>query len=1470
MPQSPAEAKETTLAESLRQANVDAVVIEELEAWQQREGVRIVFDRWLTPGKSKAVLAAVAMTGPLFNGKVVMKVCPPGRDTGREPDRHEDALTEAPDGYAERHLVKQPVAPVKVSGGSKVMFQEIAGGSLRDVRPLSVERGRKLPDVIHAVVRSVLEDWNPRPTDIRRMSAGDFFREHLGTRLDPSGPVAKIADQLIYEPAGAEVPLWVVFGDGDPVPNAVAWVRLDAWDGLASDHVLSIRGRAHGDLHADNILLPMSPAVDAEGYRLIDLSGYNGEAPLSRDLAHLALALILKNLPELTDGQRGALADLVIDPGADTDTTVLVPGLGLLTNNIAEVGEAYGQALSMAEDWQDQYLLSLAGNALLFATRVETVRLPERTWCYQLACRALGRFFATRELRPTAGTAPRCHLMNAVESGPEVSAAVDRLVEVCDRWSSRRTTVAIIDSAAVAESGRRKFASLGWNLVVELNPRTDVDGGWSVALSAGGSRIHRLLQPGQDMMFGRNSTTWIAAAGLHDDTPVSPITDLRRWRSSYRPFVSESLEALSRHSGRPVSVVCFGESRSAERVLVEACLDIFDDRAKVFSVSGTGVGSIDEYEVELLASEPDDVLEALPDLAPVAEDGRKPRVPGAAGPMEITDNLLSRFDDTAVLLHSEIGVESETGQFEVGAFYRGRPISWFELDLCLDLPRPFTNEFITQVRGALEQRDTLRVMLGHSPGAGGTTVARRVAWDLKDEFPTVLARGSQDEAILSQLVYDLQAETGKPVLLVLELLPESSQERLYELLRANSVPVVMLITTRRASLGRRARPPAPREESASLFSQRSLRIGAMKRNEQVLMARHFAGLVPEQEDALYRLIAEDADQRVPFLFALTAFDKDFEGLPEYVTQFLCNVSDVDREICILLALAHRFSGVPVPSDLFANVLGVAPSDNVDLRKHVDGKLSAMLIEESDDMWRLPHSLIAEEVLRQLLATSGATAGPEDWKAALPGWCERLIAQAAEVYQHRLPEELKILLDRLFVLRDAGELVEDRRAGTYTELLEQMTVPGRKEVMHGLVNSFPNESHYWAHYGRLLSYDSRDFNEALRAVDKAISLSPRDSSLHHMRGMVFRNEIRSVIDARSHFIEDAEARERRILELVDFARTAFEKAIELDDSSEYGHIALAQMCIMVIEFGFSVSRAKTYSDFLARPSAGAYRALLERAEGALDAVMEIKGSDRPSRRAEETEAEIQKLYDNFQALLQGWRNLLDRSDTYKPPVRRRLVRAYRQRSGSWRLASLSDLQHAVELLDANLLDNPRDFISLREWLQAARFIPASLGKAADFVTTWARTESTRDALFYDYVLACLRVFDGQDSAIDEYRQKLERCRNRAAGFGNRHSTAYEWLGEGRELGQLVSYRDLRDWDRREGKQPPAYLTRRRGRVLQVRSRAAGTIDFGRGIEAFTVPSRAGLVRGQHENWTVTALIAFRYDGPEAWAVELERP
>jgi hypothetical protein len=257
-----------------------------LAQWQVETGNTVLFDRWLTPGKSSALVAAIALSGPQTTRRVVLKICPPGQTTGREPALHAAALSEAPPDFAARHLVGQPMQPIKARGGWWIMFQQLAGGSMRALRALSTQRGRNLPRLVASIVSSVLDEWNSNP-QATITGPAEFLREHLGTRLESQGPFDRLVAELSYSAEASQPPRWVRTSRGMAVPNAVAWIRDEEWRGLKPPHLLSIVGFAHGDLQPDNILLSMIPQPDASTYWLIDLSAYSPRAPLTRDPAHL-------------------------------------------------------------------------------------------------------------------------------------------------------------------------------------------------------------------------------------------------------------------------------------------------------------------------------------------------------------------------------------------------------------------------------------------------------------------------------------------------------------------------------------------------------------------------------------------------------------------------------------------------------------------------------------------------------------------------------------------------------------------------------------------------------------------------------------------------------------------------------------------------------------------------------------------------------------------------------------------------------------------------------------------------------------------------------------------------------------------------------------------------------------------------------------------------------------------------------
>lgn len=1434
---------------------VQPALADALASWLNSSGATLTFDRWIAPGLSGAQLASVALKleGQAARG-LLLKFCPPGRLTGKEASRHAEALADAPP-FAAAHLVEQPHPAVVAKGGWSAMFQAVAGGTLRDVRPVSTLRGQELPTVLETVVRSVLEEWNA-DADVERAGPLDLFRHPLGTRVDKGGPVQRLGERILYDDEATGAPPWIKTRSGKTVPNPVSWALHEEWlDLLRDQHVMAVKGRAHGDFHADNILIPMRPFPDPSRFALIDLAGYSSSAPLASDPVHLLLSVLVAEARELTESKRDALTAVMVTPGIGA-TPLQLAGLAELSKRLHAVGEAFASNLGWLDHWRDQTLVLLAANALLFAARLDNLGLQQ--WCLEVSGEALAAFAAGRSVVPPthapaaliSGLAPAASL-GAVQGLEELGAA-------CGGWAAGRTTILVIDSSNLPAEARSAVSRLRWNVVVDLNSRTDVDGGWA---EASGPLDRRLFTKRQEPFFGRSSTVWLAGAGLSDVEPVDSLRDLRKWRSTHHRFVASALARLAEAATHPATIVCVSPVTTAARAVVEAALDAFGDRLLVTVVGGDD-DSLKQYGASYVRCDAAELLLAVPEPSG-APDGIGVRtLPGKAGPVRLDDEMVGRYSDAFDLLHSSVGLDAGG---DVGGFYRGRPINWHELDIGLDVERQTARELVSDLlRPSLQQRSTLRVTLAHLPGAGGTTVARRAAWDLKDEFPTMYVRGSVDEAVLVQAVGELARLSELPVLIVAELVPDLILKSAFEALRASSVPAVLLITTRRST----PRNTGPNRHGSEQDTERrglSIRLGALtKLDERRDVAARFAALAPTREAELFELAARATDNNVPFFYALTAFGADFEGLTGYVSQFLMALDDHERELLLLISLCHYYCGLPLPADVFAELLDVPPSESVDLLEFMKPERTDLLVEEPVGAWRITHALIAEEVLRQVLAPAGITSGRDDWKASLPALGLRFIGYSSAVFGRRLPVDVKSIVDRLFTTRERGEAMDGESGGaaTYTDLMQEMSSPGRLQILKALVAAFPEEPHYWAHLGRMLSYDVSNFVDALSATDRAIALSPRDPLLHHMRGMVFRNEMRARIRERG---VDARAQESRVLELCQAAGDAFRAVSELDDTSEFGHVALAQANVAAIEFGQKISGAKTFAEFLAKPTASQYRDLLADAEESLDAAREIRGADRASYVSEAVQVQLAQVYDDYSALLQGWRNLLERPDLAKPPIRRRLARTYRLRAGSWRQASAKDVKQAVALLDDNLVDNPLDGRSLLEWLQAARFTTASLDQAADLIAGWARAEGSREALFYDYVLAFLRAMDGAESAVAEYHKKVERCRERAAWFGHRRY-AYEWLGAGTGLGRLVHHADLAGWERRSEMAPPVPLARAVGRVQTIDKPTAGTIDFGSGLTAFVVPTASELLRGRDENARINAYVAFRYDGPMAQFVK----
>ncbi|WP_293331042.1 hypothetical protein [Microcoleus sp. CAWBG58] len=450
-----------------------------------------------------------------------------------------------------------------------------------------------------------------------------------------------------------------------------------------------------------------------------------------------------------------------------------------------------------------------------------------------------------------------------------------------------------------------------------------------------------------------------------------------------------------------------------------------------------------------------------------------------------------------------------------------------------------------------------------------------------------------------------------------------------------------------------------------------------------------------------------------------------------------------------------------------------------------------------------------------------------------------------------------------------------RSKKYSQLIENIpSIEGRLQVFKSLVENFPNEAHFWGHLARFYSIELKQYKEALEAVEEAINLSPTDHLLYHMKGMCLRSKLYDLMNQRLKQNSYPPDELKEIRKLVIEAGEQFSKTRKIDTNNEPGYISHIQLLIRVIEFGYSVSIEKSIKksieEFLASKSSAWYLELLDLAEELLENVGRLREGEKPDKFVVQCQANLAKLYQDYNQVIQRWNSLLDNKDVYHPPVRRQLVRAYvAKRSGSWDELKPNEIERVLELLEQNILQEPESDKNIRLWFQAARrSFKQNIDSAIEKLTYWRANTDALDATYYLYVLYVIKALDGSTLASNNAKELIQESFSKSQLLRN-HNFSFEWYGNENEAGmkRLVYHQRLGEKDTNaDFYKNVSLLTLVHGRISEIKSGKAGKVEMASGLEAFFVPSREGYIRGRDENKAVKFHLGFSYAGLRAWKVQ----
>ena len=1044
---------------------------------------------------------------------------------------------------------------------------------------------------------------------------------------------------------------------------------------------------------------------------------------------------------------------------------------------------------------------------------------------------------------------------------PLHNGAWEQLYRACEAFDPRRIHIAILDRVQGAEARDwAAMASVHWNMIVDFDTGTDTDGNYAVAKEQFSERqALRLSALDDSPAITARSTMWVAASGLDSRPTTKPSENWRDWNRTKAPQLERIMDELARLTEpAPVTLLVFGGDTSHVSTTCEILDRVFTDRVDyIFASSNwepyTSIG--ERFEASTVPISFSSVCQGLREIRQGTEPIKEVLAPQfGGGTVAVAPDRAHWMNEQLELVHWD--VESVTDdQSEPDSFLMGATASWNDLVTRVDVDRDITTKLEQQILKELGDRATRRVNFSHWPGAGATTVARRVAWNLHRQFPTVVALEIQPQETAERLQH-LFGVTRMPILVVIDL-PDVAKEvvdRFYDALRSSHIPAVLLNVERRFN-------NRGREHIHYLDSMLTTR-------EAVSLSEVLAARVPDRRSDLESLIYDnDRRKRTPFYFGLTAYGRDFQGLESFVETRLSNAPEPVRDSVLLMAFAYYYGQIPLSLQTFAQVFDFPASKLITMSRVIPDYIRELLVEDNGVV-RPSHYIIAEAILEQEL---GRTVGSRaNWRIGLADLAIRFIDLLSDL-PHRGRGTISGVLRAVLIERGRSQAPDGPWEADFSRFLEDVrSDEGQERVLSHLTDAFPEEPHFWAHLGRFYSRRIRDHSRAHAAHQKAIGLMADDSLLHHMAGMAWRADLYDLLPLiKSGFPDDQEI---QLFTKIGEATKEFEVARALDRRSEYNYISQVQMFIRVVGHISSVHGYRYEPiKFLTMSGNDFYRELVDQAQNLLSDLTLIKGDETPSQLQVGLQADLDGLYGNQAEAIQLLTNVLDRRESYRPPLRRAIIRTYvARRQGDWSRLSQRELDRVLVLARDNITEEPASDYNLRLWLRAARTENAlSVDRVAEQLAYKRLQNPSVDTTYYLYIMKFLQLESGDLAAKSQVSNLIEECARDARGL-SRTSSCFEWLGNDAELGGIVHVSTLGAWDPEKGFWVKSdHLKRVRGHIANIRNQGNGEIELPSGLRVFFAPSRGavqgGYIGGQDIGREVEFYLGFSYDALRAWSV-----
>lgn len=326
--------------------------------------------------------------------------------------------------------------------------------------------------------------------------------------------------------------------------------------------------------------------------------------------------------------------------------------------------------------------------------------------------------------------------------------------------------ILVVDKVASADRHYlAALANISWKLVLDFDPDSDLDGflrnspfddaesGLLVTHTpsqlASQDRCNNINMKRVQWMFvnGQNK-------GDEEDEPKSSIVD---WRRKFKPRVNKIIEACCSKLDKMKPTFCLVLSLRNDSVPIANV--VVQEIDSIFSCANYKMGYVSlssELDLEELPGSEFSALSlkslfiGIHSLLGGSTDKYFLPTRLAELPVAIPKKQYHYFAEYLDVLYQDCeGIPTELSKEEFEAFENdhlksfigGNPISFESLHFGHDVTRSVTRSISQYISKMPDRFNTPQIVqICHSPGTGGTTIARRLLWDLRSEHPCAIVK----------------------------------------------------------------------------------------------------------------------------------------------------------------------------------------------------------------------------------------------------------------------------------------------------------------------------------------------------------------------------------------------------------------------------------------------------------------------------------------------------------------------------------------------------------------------------------------------------------------------------------------------------------------------------------------------------------------------------------------------------------